>query len=261
MDSKKKKTFTRLKNDLEDLETDGPVDYKEEDLLMKPKEGKATLGSDFWQDTKRAVKNFLVASLCVLIVVLWWFDWNFLELADSTSDMVSGIFGNEPTQVAPPAPNVEGIPPLPPMPELPSNLREEIQNEIERELSAPDISMSEYVSELEQAGLREFFSMPAITTFYQAGVKLDYLNALQEANLLKEFSFPAIVSFNSADVDISYLTSLRDEGLLEELSFPGITALFASDVPVSYLIDLREKELLQDLSFTDIIMMYEGENN
>lgn len=266
MESKSKKPFERLKNDLERLESDQQIEYKEEDLLMKPDKGKRDSSSDFWQDTKRAAKNFLVATLCVLIALLWWFDWNFSNLANSTSDVATDLFGNEASQVAP-APNPEGIPSIPEMPpmpgiqEMPENVREEIETAIEQEGNELSMTMSEYIREMEEAGFREMFPMPAITTFYQAGVELNYLEELYEGGLLNQFSFPAIVAFYSAEVNESYLQELQEEGLLDQFSFPAIISFYVSDVPISYLTDLRDKGLLQDLSFSDIIMMYESENN
>ncbi|MDZ7693292.1 MAG: hypothetical protein U5K69_19605 [Balneolaceae bacterium] len=265
MESKNKKPFERLKDDLERLESDQQIDYKEEDLLMKSDKGGNVSPSDFWQDTKRAAKNFLVASLCVVIALLWWFDWNFSTLVNSTSNVVSDLFGDEASQVAT-APNqsIPSIPEMPPMPEfqeMPENVREEIETAIEQERNELNMAMSEYIREMEEAGLREMFSMPAITTFYQVGVELNYLEELHEAGLLNQFSFPAIVAFHSAEVNELYLQELQKEGLLDQFSFPAITSFYASDIPISYLTDLRDKGLLQDLSFSDIIMMYESENN
>ncbi|MDX1636865.1 MAG: hypothetical protein R3281_02770 [Balneolaceae bacterium] len=249
-------TYQKLKNDLERMVPDSELEYSEEDLLIKP-EPEQQKRSEFWEDTKRFTKNFVVATLCVIITLLWWFDWNVSALASRTSEAFSGLFG-EPVAEAPAPPSVE-IPPIPELPDLPADIEQEIRSEIANAQSELNMGMTDYLSALEEAGYRDRFSMPAITTMYQAGVEISYLDELNSAGLLEQLSFPAIVTFYNADVSTEYLIAIQQGGYLEQFGFPGVAALSAAEVPVSYLDNLKEKGLLDDLSFTDILIMYESE--
>ncbi|MDR8390146.1 hypothetical protein NC796_03270 [Aliifodinibius sp. S!AR15-10] len=251
-----RKTYQRLKNDLERMVPDSELNPREEDLLMT--EPEQTKSSQFWEDTKRFAKNFLVATLCVIIGVLWLFDWNVSAMMNRTSDVISGLLGNAPAQVQGPPPLPE-TPPLPSLPEIPAEIEEEIRAEIDANQDELEMGMSEYVSAITEAGYRDQFTIQALSAMYHSGVEVSYLDQLNEAGLLEELAFPAIITFYSADVSVDYLAAMKEGGYFEQFGFPGVAALASADVPVSYLDELREKGLLEDLAFHEVIMMYNSE--
>lgn len=267
MNSESRKTYQKLKNDLERMVPDSELDSREKELLVKDKPDEASTSSELWEDSKRFFKNFLVATLCVIIILLWWFDWNFSALANRTSDVISGLFGDEITEIGatpptfevPPVPGPGGTPPMPELSELGPEIEAEVRAEISRAQNEMNMGMSDYVSAMEEAGYRDLYSMPELSVMYQTGVEISYLDELNEVGLLEELPYTAIITFFSADVSTDYIVAMNESGYLERYGFPGVTAFYSSDIPVSYLNDLEEKGMLDDLSFSDILLMYQSE--
>lgn len=264
MKRKKRERVNRLKNELAWLDPDQELVHEEDEKsYQKPETLKESLSRGF--------RSFLAIILCLIIPALWYFDWNFSEFADNSSDTVTGIFesgaGNEVAQ--------DGIAPLPPVPDLvetpsidgsvidyTSALKEAGLLE---SFSSPAVNAFyengvpvEYLINLNEAGMIDDFSFPAIIAFFQNDVPLDYLISLKEANILDELSFPAVIAFQQNSVSLDYLLSFNEAGYLDELSFPAIVAFYQNDVSIEFLNELKERDLLGDISFPAVVEMYQN---
>lgn len=229
MKQKKRTKKQILEDELKwlDPEQEMVLEQDDEDFRAKPSTLRETLSRGF--------RSMLAVVLCVVIPALWYFDWNPSAFADETSGFVTGLFEEMPA-----APAV----PLPPAPNVLSGSSE------------LDMSMVDYTSTLNEQGLLETFSSPAVTAFYENGVTVDYLLRLRDAGLIEDFSFPAVVAFFQNQTSLDYLSVLKTENLLSELSFPAVIAFHQNEVSIDYLNRLREAELLSDTSFPAVVAYY-----
>lgn len=218
-----------LENELKWLDPDQEMvlEHDDDNFQSRP--------STFRESLSRGFRSMLAIILCVVIPALWYFDWNPSAFADETSGFVTGLFEEMPS-----APTV----PLPPAPNVLSG---------DSEL---DMSMIDYASILNEQGLLETFSSPAVTAFYENGITVDYLLRLRDAGLIDDFSFPAVVAFFQNQTSLDYLSVLKTETLLDEFSFPAIIAFHQNEVSIDYLNRLREAELLSDTSFPAVVAYY-----
>lgn len=248
-----------LENDLDWLDPDQKLTVENDDheYRLEP--------STLRESLSRGFRSILAVTLCVVIPALWYFDWNPSAFADETSGFVSGVFEESlPAPVAPlsPAPSaVTGESGLNiGMVDYAAALNEEGLLE---EFSSPAVSAfyesgvtADYLTRLRDAGLIADFSFPAVIAFYQNQVPFEYLLNLKSQNLLNELSFPAIVAFYQNEVTIDYLNRLQNSNLLSNTSFPAVVAYFTNDITIEFLNELRERELLEKLSFPDVVNMY-----
>ncbi|MDX1585325.1 MAG: hypothetical protein R3222_01220, partial [Balneolaceae bacterium] len=238
--------------------------------LVHEKDSKTNLKPETLKESlSRGFRSFLAIILCMVIPVLWYFDWNVSAFADETSDTVTGIFETDPGSGI-----AEGsVAPLPPAPDLPvmpafegsvidytsalkeAGLLESFSSPAVNAFYENRVSI-DFLVELDQAGLIEEFSFPAIVAFFQNQVPIDYLSRLKEVNVLDELSFPAVVAFQQNDVSLDYLTRFDEAGYLDELSFPAVVAFYQNEVSLEFLNELKERDLLQDLSFPAVVDMY-----
>lgn len=267
MNTEEKKHYRKniLENELDWLDPDQELTHEEDDHSYQVKP------TTFRESLSRGFRSILAITLCIVIPALWYFDWNPSVFADETSGFVSGFFEE--------GENVS-IAPLPPPPEavtgeggIESSLDMSMvdyaaalnERGLLEEFSSPAVSAFyqngitvDYLMELRDAGLIEDFSFPAVVAFYQNQVPLEYLSNLKTENLLDELSFPAVVAFYQNEVSIDYLNRLRDANLLDETSFPAVVAYYTNDVTIEFLNELKERELLDNLSFPDVVNMYQN---
>lgn len=229
MNIKRKKRGNRLKNDLAWLDPD-------QDMVLEEDEPIERVPETFKESLSRGLRSFLAIIICIVIPALWYFDWNTSAFADRTSEAVAGFFDEGITN------SIAPLPPLPP----------EVASTI-------DGSMVDYASGLNELGLLEVFSSPAVGAFYESGVTLDYLSRLKQANLADDFSFPAVISFFQNQIPLEYLSDLKSQNLLNELSFPAIIAFYQNNVTIQYLLDLKESGFLEDTSFPAVVAYFNNE--
>ncbi|NGP76177.1 hypothetical protein G3570_06010 [Balneolaceae bacterium YR4-1] len=257
MKSKKRDRVKQLKRELKWLDPDQELVHEEDDITYKKPE---TLK----ESLSRGFRSFLAIVLCLIIPVLWYFDWNISAFADNTSGTVTG------TEVV-----QDGVAPLPPAPDVPvvssfdgslldytsalkeAGLLDSYSSPAVNAFYENDVPVS-YLIDLNEAGLVDEFSFPAIIAFFQNQVPFDYLGSLKDANLLDELSFPAVVAFYENNVSLDYLTSFDEAGYLDEFSFPAIVAYFQNGVSIEFLNELQERDLLGDLSFPAVVEMYQN---
>lgn len=115
-----------------------------------------------------------------------------------------------------------------------------------------------YLAQLNSQGLLTLLSYPAVVAYYNNQIPEQYLSELKAAGLLGALSFPAVITFYKRAVPLDYLGLLAKHGYLSGLSFPAVTALSEKSVPVEFLDELNRRELLEKLSFPSIITMYEN---
>lgn len=253
-----------LENELDWLDPDQELTIEDDnqDYRIKP--------STFRESLSRGFRSILAITLCIVVPALWYFDWNPSAIADETSSFVTGFFEEGETAVIAPPPPPEAV-----------TGEGGIQSSLEmsmvdyaaalnergllEEFSSPAVSAFyqngitiDYLVELREAGLVEDFSFPAVVAFFQNEVPLDYLNSLKAENLLDELSFPAVVAFHQNEVPIDYLNQMRDANLLEQTSFPAVVAYFTNEVTIEFLTELRERDLLDNLSFPDVVNMFQN---
>ncbi len=239
---------------------DSDLNHDEELFQDTETEAEKSVPSPFWQGINRAVKNILLSLFCVFIAVLWLFDWNLSHFANTTSDLVAGLFDDELAE-ARTAPEIPALSSIPELPELPQGIESKIEAEIEANQGKLELemSMTDYVARIREAGYRDQFSMAALTAFYHAGVTTQYLDQLNEAGFLDQLSFPAVITFHSTGVTTDYLEEMQQAGYLEQFGFPALASFYSAEIPVSYLNSLNEQGVLQDLSFSDILVMFQSE--
>lgn len=234
MKSKKRERVKRLKNELAWLDPDQELVHEEDEgTYKKPETLKESLSRGF--------RTFLAIVICLVIPVLWYFDWNLSAFTDSSSDTVTGIY--EPgsgTEIA-----QDGLAPLPPSPDAPV-------------ISSFDGSLLDYTSALKEAGLLDSFSSPAVNAFYENNIPVSYLVDLNEVGMVDDFSFPAIIAFFLNQVPLDYLSSLKDANLLDGLSFPAVIAFHENNVSLEYLSNFKEAGYLNELSFPAVVAYYQN---
>lgn len=179
MKDETRRTYQKLKNDLERMVPEADPEYPEEDFMMEP-EQEEDERSQFGQKAKEFFNNFLVTVLCVFIALIWWFDWNFSALSDNTSDWVTGLLGNESLEI----PGSPEIAPIPGLPDLPDEVRAKIEGELSDGQNDLGMNMTEYVAAVQEAGYRERYSMPELSAFYQADIEIPYLDQLMKRDSL-----------------------------------------------------------------------------
>ncbi|MFD2532687.1 hypothetical protein [Gracilimonas halophila] len=183
-------------------------------------------------------KNAILMFLVFAAAFLWANDW-------SPTQAWGSIFGSEEsaTEVTSTAPSFT-IPAIPDIPEVPALPR--IGNE------------SGYVNfliEINEAGLSDVYSSPALQAFYQSDVPISYLSELVEAGY-QEFSYPEIIAFYNAEIPLEYLNTLNEYGFLSEFSYPEVIAYYNADVSIEYLTTLSESGFLPEFSYPEVIAYY-----
>ena len=270
MKSQKNQKKQSLRNDLDWLNT-------EQELVHEPdgrtyEERPLTFG----ESLSRGFRSTLAVIICIVIPALWYFDWNPSAMANETSEFVTDIFDG-PRE----APVVPAQPSLPviqgqggdvaissldmSMVDYAATLNdqgilEEFSGPAVRAFYENNVTVN-YLEDLQDAGLIEEFSFPAVVAFYQNQVPFDYLRELGNANMLEELSFPAIVSFYQNNVPLDYLRRLNDAGILSQSSFPAVVAYHQNGVTIEFLNELVERDLLDNLSFPDVVNMYQAEQD
>ncbi|MDX1672847.1 MAG: hypothetical protein R3211_10935, partial [Balneolaceae bacterium] len=219
-----------LKEELDWLDPDQELD--EDDRL--PEEFRPA-SPTLRESLSRGFRSTLAVIICLVIPVLWYFNWDFSAFADKTSETVTGFFDESGSTVAP-APEAPEIAELPEVPVPPVS-------------GALDMSITEYLAELNRLGYLEKISSPGVTALYENGVPVEYLTELNEAGFLDELSFPAVIAFYENSVPAGYLAQLEQAGYLDELSFPAVIAYFENEVSIEYLNRLNDAGFLDELSF------------
>lgn len=223
----------RLKNDLDWLDPNQELVHEDEDH-QEYRDAPSSLK----ESLSRGFRSLLAIVLCIVIPALWYFDWSPSAMADETSGFVTGLF-EEGSSVP--------IAPLPPAPT------------VESAVNALDMSMIDYAAALNENGLLEDFSSPAVSAFYENGVTVEYLVLFSEAGLSEDFSFPAVVAFYQNEVPLGYLSDLKANNLVEDLSFPAIVAFYQNQVSLDYLNNLKEAGFLQNTSFPAVVAYYSND--
>lgn len=221
-----------LKNDLDWLDPDQKLRHEKDDYEYRDEP------STLRESLSRGFRSVLAVIICIVIPALWYFDWNASAMADETSDFVTGFF-EEGSNLP--------VAPLPPVPEAgPAE-------------TTPDMSLLDYTAALNDQGLLEEFSSPAVQAFYRNGVTINFLLNLRDAGLIEAFSFPAVVAFYQNEVPFDFLSKLKAENLLSDLSFPAVVAFHQNQVTIDYLSRLKEAGFLDDISFPAVVAYFENE--
>lgn len=259
MKNRSKSSNTRLRNDLDWLDPDQPLTMDESYPTDIP-QPEMTLR----ESLSYGLRSTLAVIICLVIPVMWYFDWNPSALAERTSEAVTGVFTDSPPLPAP----VEA--PLPPtflgdgitdyMAQLKEvGLMEEFSSPAMRAFYENSVPVA-FLNDLHNSDLLKELSFPAIIAFYQNNIPIDYLSQIQNSDLLDELSFPAIVSFHQNNVPLDYLNRLKEVNLLEEFSLPAIVAFHQNAIPLDFLQQLQDRDLLGSLSFPDIVNMYQADS-
>lgn len=232
MKNKKRNKINRFKNDLDWLNPDQEMQLIDEEHLDLAPE-------TFRESISRGIRSLIAVVICIIIPVMWYFDWNTSSITDKTSEVVNGFFDDgKSASIAP-----EVFPSLPSLPGMPD---------------AVGGNLLEYTSDLNELGLLDALSTPAIRALYENGVTIEYLNDLKQANLIEEFSFPAIIAFHQNQIPLDYLMKLKTQNLIDGLSFPAIIAFYQNSVTTNYLMQLEESGFLQDLSFPAVVAYFKN---
>jgi len=261
-----------LKNDLDWLDPDQELaeEYAEESGRFEKRP------TTLRESISRGLRGTLAIIICLVIPVLWYFDWNPSAIANKTSEVVTGIFDDGSTVEVAPAPIVGEVPEPAEAPEpaevgVGSGLDMNITDyaaELNKlgyldKLSSPAVTALyqndvpiDYLTQLDNSGYLDEFSFPAIISFHQNNVPIEYLNQLEGANFLSEFSFPAVVAYYQNNVAVEYLQQLNVADFLDDFSFPAVVAFYQNQVTVDFLNELKEKDLIDQLSFPDIVNMF-----
>ena len=226
-----------LRNDLDWLNTDQELIHEHDE------HGYEERPQTFGESLSRGFRSFLAIVICIVIPMLWYFDWNPSAMANETSEFVTGIFDDTQEIPAVPAPA--------PLPVIQGQGGDVV-------VSSLDMSMVDYAATLNEEGLLEEFSSPAVRAFYENNITVDYLRALRDAGLIEEFSFPAVVAFNQNQVPFEYLRELGSANLLEELSFPAIVSFHQNSIPLDYLRRLDEADILSQSSFPAVVAYHQN---
>ncbi|MGD8427384.1 MAG: hypothetical protein PVH63_07110, partial [Balneolaceae bacterium] len=258
MKKRKKIASKKLRNDLDSLHLNQALGNDATDEQLAHEE------QTFRRSLSYGLRSTLAIIICLIIPVLWYFDWQPMDMARKTTKAVSGLFRDNP---------VVPLPEAPATPEAPIMLNEGIvsymtqlkEKGLQEDFSLPAVRAFyenhvpvDWLASLKQARLLDGLSFPAIVAFHQNSVPVAYLDQYQDADLFSEFSFPAIVSFYQNNVSLDYLQKLQRAGMVRDFSFPGIVAFYQNKVPVSFLEQLKAKDLLSGLSFPDIVNMYQS---
>lgn len=210
-------------------------------------------------------KNAILMFLIFAAAFLWANDW-------SPTQAWASIFGSEETaaEVTSTAPSfaIPDIPDIPPIPGMGNEIgyvnylieiNEAGLDDIYSSPALQSFYQSEvpiaYLSELVEAGYQEL-SYPAIIAYYNSDVPLEYLNTLTEYGFLSEFSYPEVIAYYNADVSLEFLTTLSENGFLSELSYPEVIAFYSSDVTMEYLRSLGEAGYLESFSYPAVIAYF-----
>lgn len=215
----------------------------------------------FWRSFSYGLRSMLAIIICLVIPVIWYFDWKPADAVRHTSEAVNNFFKDAPS-IAPPS----DIEPLAPMgADVIGYVTQLKEAGLKDNFSMPEIRAfyenhipTDFLLNLRDADLLEGLSFPAIVAFYQNSVPIAYLSDLKRAQLLQKLSFPAVVSFYQNNVSLDYLKDLQQADLLDVFSFPGIVSFHQNQVPISFLQQLKAKGLLNKLSFPDIVNMYQA---
>lgn len=217
-------------------------------------------------------KNAILMFIIFAAAFLWANDW-------SPTQAWASIFGSEETvaevtSTTPPF-TIPDIPEIPDMPALPNvgnetgyvNFLIEINDAGLSDIySGPALQAfyqsevpTSYLSELVEAGYQEL-SYPEIIAYYNANIPLEYLNTLTEYGFLSEFSYPEVIAYYSSDVSMEYLRTLNEAGYLESLSYPAVIAYFNNSVTVDFFNQLRDNDLLENMSYPEVVSAFNADN-
>ena len=250
-----------ISNDLEPNDPDFDRDKKIPHEFESEEASKVVYGIKKKDTVKR--DSWLIA-ITMLILFLWYFDWNPINGIGKIGSSVGGLFGNKDKAEVVQAGNPEGV-----HDEAASGFAfldyVDAVNELsfEEQPTTDDIKTLynngvpvSYMQALDDLDYLNELSATAIIALYANGVPTDYFNALDDLDYLGELSYSSIIALYANGVTTDYLKTLDDLDYLDEVSYSGIIGMYANGVTIDYLKELDRRGLLEDMSYSDVISMY-----
>ena len=118
-------------------------------------------------------------------------------------------------------------------------------------------SYIDYLTEIKEAGLGEYYSSSGYQGLYNGGVPIEYLKQMSEAGYLDEFSYSAVIGLYNGGVTIDYLNQLSEADYLDDFSYSAVIGLYNGGVTIEYLNAMKAGDYLDAFSYSGIIGLNE----